>query len=104
MINAVVRMLMGSHVTTGLVEGLPVPKWTGTRRAASRVHHALNRRVTQCRRSHSAGARRATLRPRRHGVCRSAGLVSAGPPADRHAAHAAFTGYCRNRRVRRTLL
>ena len=24
-------MLMGSHVTTGLVEHLPVPLWTGTR-------------------------------------------------------------------------
>jgi hypothetical protein len=28
-LNAVVRMLMGGHVTTSLVEGLPVPVWTG---------------------------------------------------------------------------
>ena len=31
-LNAIVRMLMGSHVTTSLVESLPVPAWTGTRR------------------------------------------------------------------------
>jgi hypothetical protein len=28
-LNAVVRMLMGGHVTTTLVESLPVPEWTG---------------------------------------------------------------------------
>jgi hypothetical protein len=28
-LNAVVRMLMGGHVTTSLVESLPVPEWTG---------------------------------------------------------------------------
>jgi hypothetical protein len=28
-LNAVVRMLMGGHVTTTLVESLPVPRWTG---------------------------------------------------------------------------
>jgi len=28
-LNRIVRMLMGSHVTTGLVENLPVPPWTG---------------------------------------------------------------------------
>jgi hypothetical protein len=27
-LNAVVRMLMGGHVTTALVESLPVPRWT----------------------------------------------------------------------------
>lgn len=31
-LNAVVRMLMGGHLTTGLVEGLPVPPWTGSAR------------------------------------------------------------------------
>ena len=30
-LNAIVRMLMGGHVTTSLVEGLPVPRWRGTR-------------------------------------------------------------------------
>ena len=29
-LNAAVRMLMGGHVTTGLVEDLPVPLWTGS--------------------------------------------------------------------------
>jgi hypothetical protein len=29
-LNAVVRLLMGSHVTTSLVESLPVPPWRGT--------------------------------------------------------------------------
>jgi hypothetical protein len=29
-LNAVVRMFMGAHVTTSLVEGLPVPTWTGS--------------------------------------------------------------------------
>lgn len=29
-LNAVVRILMGSHVTTSLVESLPVPRWRGT--------------------------------------------------------------------------
>jgi hypothetical protein len=28
-LNSIVRMLMGSHVTTGIVEGLPVPPWSG---------------------------------------------------------------------------
>ena len=35
-LNAIVRMLMGSHVTTSLVSSLPVPVWTGD---------ALQRRV-----------------------------------------------------------
>jgi hypothetical protein len=29
-LNRIVRMLMGGHVTTSLVEGLPIPKWQGT--------------------------------------------------------------------------
>jgi hypothetical protein len=31
-LNRVVRMLMGSHVTTSLVEQLPVPRWDGSQR------------------------------------------------------------------------
>lgn len=31
-LNAVVRLLMGAHVTTSLVESLPVPMWTGDRK------------------------------------------------------------------------
>jgi hypothetical protein len=30
-LNLVVRLLMGSHVTTSLVEGLPAPLWCGDR-------------------------------------------------------------------------
>jgi hypothetical protein len=30
LMNRVVRLLMGSHVTTSLVEGLPVPRWANT--------------------------------------------------------------------------
>ena len=29
-VNTIVRLLMGGHVTTGLVEGLPIPRWEGT--------------------------------------------------------------------------
>jgi hypothetical protein len=29
-VNAIVRMLMGGHVTTSLVESLPIPAWTGS--------------------------------------------------------------------------
>ena len=29
-LNAIVRLLMGSHVTTSLVESLPVPRWCGS--------------------------------------------------------------------------
>jgi Eco57I restriction-modification methylase len=41
-LNAVVRLLMGGHVTTSLVEGLPVPVWTGSpeqRRIARFARH-----------------------------------------------------------------
>ena len=41
-LNAIVRMLMGGHVTTALVESLPVPLWTATpdqRRVAALGEH-----------------------------------------------------------------
>ncbi len=44
-LNAIVRMLMGGHVTTALVESLPVPVWAATpeqRRIAE-----LGERLTQ---------------------------------------------------------
>jgi hypothetical protein len=31
-LNAIVRLLMGSHITTGLIEDLPVPPWRGDNR------------------------------------------------------------------------
>lgn len=45
-LNAVVRMLMGGHVTTSLVENLPVPVWTGDiqqRRIAVFAHRLARR-------------------------------------------------------------
>ena len=30
LLDAIVRMLMGGHVTTSLMESLPVPVWTGS--------------------------------------------------------------------------
>jgi hypothetical protein len=42
-LDTIVRMLMGSHVTTSLVEHLPVPKWTGDteQREISRLAESL---------------------------------------------------------------
>ncbi len=44
-LNAIVRMLMGGHVTTGLVESLPVPQWSGSRdqRRIARLSGRLSR-------------------------------------------------------------
>jgi hypothetical protein len=44
-LNAIVRMLMGGHVTTSLVESLPVPRWTGddTQRRIAVIAHRLAR-------------------------------------------------------------
>jgi hypothetical protein len=43
--NAIVRLLMGSHVTTALVEDLPIPLWQGS--AADRRIARLARRLSQ---------------------------------------------------------
>jgi len=43
LMNRVVRLLMGSHVTTSLVEQLPVPRWDGT--SAQRRVSQLARRL-----------------------------------------------------------
>ena len=45
-LNAVVRMLMGGHLTTSLVEDLPVPAWTGDDR--QRRIGRLARRLARC--------------------------------------------------------
>jgi hypothetical protein len=39
-LNAVVRLLMGGHVTTSLVESLPVPRWCGSALQRSIAHAA----------------------------------------------------------------
>jgi len=44
-LNAVARLLMGGHLTTGLVEGLPVPAWTGS--ARQRRMARLSRRLSE---------------------------------------------------------
>jgi predicted nucleic acid-binding protein len=44
-LNALVRMLMGGHLTTTLIEGLPVPPWTGS--AAERRIARLARRLSR---------------------------------------------------------
>jgi hypothetical protein len=50
-LNAVVRMLMGAHVTTSLVEGLPVPRWSGSpaERRIARLAGALARHPDSAR-------------------------------------------------------
>lgn len=44
-VNSIVRLLMGGHVTTGLVEDLPVPVWRGTAqdRTIARLSRSLAR-------------------------------------------------------------
>lgn len=54
-LNAVVRMLMGSHVTTTLAASLPVPEWRGDR--VDRQIVALARRLAERRPPADAGAR-----------------------------------------------
>jgi hypothetical protein len=54
-LNAVARMLMGGHLTTGLVESLPVPVWRAT--AAERRIARLARRLADGAREPLLGAR-----------------------------------------------
>jgi hypothetical protein len=68
-LNAIVRLLMGQHVTTGLVEDLPVPRWTGDR--ADRYLAGLARSIARRR----GPAREAALQAavaRRYGLTREA--------------------------------
>jgi hypothetical protein len=55
-LNAIVRMLMGGHVTTSLVESLPVPVWTGAREQRRIAHLAwrLSRRSATATTTHAA--------------------------------------------------
>jgi hypothetical protein len=50
-LNAVVRLLMGGHVTTSLVEDLPLPPWTGS--ALERRIARLGRRLSERSSGHS---------------------------------------------------
>jgi hypothetical protein len=53
-INAVARLLMGNHLTTSLVEGLPVPPWSG--RTSQRVISGLAKRLARRATDQSAEA------------------------------------------------
>jgi N-6 DNA Methylase len=50
-LNAIVRMLMGGHLTTSLIEDLPVPAWTGDeeQRRISRLARRLGRHPASAR-------------------------------------------------------
>jgi hypothetical protein len=66
LMNALVRMLMGGHVTTGLVEDLPVPAWRGSRE--QRRIAALARRLASHPDDEAAGAGLQTAVARLYGV------------------------------------
>jgi hypothetical protein len=68
-LNAVVRMLMGGHVTTSLIEDLPVPAWRG-----SALQRKIARLAASLARSPDDTARRANLQG---AVARLYGLDSA---------------------------
>ncbi len=55
-LNALVRLLMGSHLTTSLVEALPVPMWTG-----ARVERRIARLAGRLARSSGSAAVRAAI-------------------------------------------
>jgi hypothetical protein len=68
-LNAVVRLLMGGHLTTSLVESLPVPPWTGS--PAQRRIARLSRNISAKGASAPATARLQALIAREYGVDRS---------------------------------
>jgi len=94
-LNAIVRMLMGSHVTTSLVEGLPVPPWTGSR--SQRRIARLAARLQRSRGHTKAHALLQAAAARVYGLDREAfGAVLDSfplvPIADRKDAYAALSG------------
>jgi hypothetical protein len=68
-LNAVVRLLMGGHLTTSLVEGLPVPRWRGT--GADRRIARLARRLAVRPHAADVRARLEAAVARRYGLDRS---------------------------------
>src|SRR5262249_3372352 len=60
-LNAIVRMLMGSHVTTSLVEALPVPVWRES---------ALERRIARLARRLADGSPSSAMAARLQGAVR----------------------------------
>ncbi len=65
-VNAVVRLLMGNHVTTALVEDLPMPVWCDS--ALDRRIARMGRRMRQARRSPEIEARLQAAVARRFGL------------------------------------
>lgn len=65
-LNAIVRLLMGGHLTTSLVESLPVPPWTGSRR--QRRIARLSRRLAARGSSRRIDARLQALVAHEYGV------------------------------------
>jgi hypothetical protein len=65
-VNAVVRLLMGNHVTTALVEDLPIPVWRGS--ALDRRISRMGRRLARPRRSPDIEARLQAAVARRFGL------------------------------------
>lgn len=73
-LNRVVRLLMGSHVTTSLVEHLPVPVWT-----PSSVHLRIAAIAARLSRSAMAGPTRARLTARMNKDVAALYNMEAGP-------------------------
>jgi len=65
-LNAIVRALVGSHVTTTVVEALPVPCWRGTR--LERSIALLSERLARGQSSFGRSARLQALVARLYGI------------------------------------
>jgi len=65
-LNAIVRLLMGGHLTTSLVEGLPVPQWTGSK-AQQRIAR-LSRTISEHDAPPTVTARLQALVAREYGI------------------------------------
>jgi hypothetical protein len=65
-VNAVVRLFMGNHVTTALVEDLPIPVWCGS--ALDRRISRMGRRLARTPRSRDVEARLQAAVARRFGL------------------------------------
>jgi hypothetical protein len=78
-LNAMVRLLMGGHLTTSLIEALPVPVWTGT--ADQRLIARLSARLSTRPESAKAAARLHAAVARLYGLRRAEfGAVLEGFP------------------------
>jgi hypothetical protein len=92
-LNAVVRMLMGGHVTTSLVEQLPLPAWRGD--AGDRRIARLSARMALEPRAPRAHARLQQAVARRYGVTRDefAQILDGFPLVDEGDRRLALEGF-----------